>query len=49
LVLRYQEELELKEIAELVDLPLNTVKSSLHRSLAFLRAKMARANHGAYV
>jgi RNA polymerase sigma-70 factor, ECF subfamily len=49
LILRYQEDLELGEIAELVGLPVNTVKSSLHRALAFLRAKMARANHGAYV
>jgi RNA polymerase sigma-70 factor (ECF subfamily) len=49
LILRYQEDLELREIAELVDLPVNTVKSSLHRSLALLRAKLARVNYGAYV
>ena len=48
-ILRYQEELELEEIAQVLDLPVNTVKSSLRRSLALLRAKMARANHGAYV
>lgn len=48
LILRYQEELELKEIAELLNLPVNTVKTSLQRSLALLRAKMARVNHGAY-
>ncbi len=39
-ILRYQEELELHEIAELLDMPLNTVKSSLQRSLAILREKL---------
>jgi RNA polymerase sigma-70 factor, ECF subfamily len=48
-ILRYQEDLELREIAELVNLPVNTVKTSLHRALALLRAKMARAHYGAYV
>ncbi len=36
-VLRYLEELELQEIAELVGVPLGTVKSRLHRALAQLR------------
>jgi RNA polymerase sigma-70 factor (ECF subfamily) len=48
-ILRYQEELELREIADVLSLPVNTVKSSLKRSLALLREKMTRANHGAYV
>jgi RNA polymerase sigma-70 factor, ECF subfamily len=41
-VLRYQEELELHEIAELLDIPLNTVKSTLHRAIENLRGKLAR-------
>lgn len=39
-VLRYQEELEPSEIAETLNMPLNTVKSHLRRSLAVLRAKL---------
>lgn len=42
IVLRYQEELELGEIAELLDMPLNTVKSTLHRALENLRGKLTR-------
>jgi RNA polymerase sigma-70 factor (ECF subfamily) len=41
-VLRYQEELEPAEIAELLDMPVATVKSHLQRSLAMLRDKLAR-------
>jgi RNA polymerase sigma-70 factor, ECF subfamily len=41
-VLRFQEELELHEIAEIMEMPLNTVKSYLQRSLALLRGKLAR-------
>ena len=41
-VLRYQEDLEPEEIAELLNLPLGTVKSQLQRSLAMLREKVAR-------
>jgi RNA polymerase sigma-70 factor (ECF subfamily) len=37
-VLRYQEELEPSEIAETLDMPVNTVKSHLRRSIAVLRA-----------
>ena len=40
-VLRYQEELDLSEIATLLDMPLNTVKSHLRRSLALLRGRAA--------
>ena len=40
--LRYQEDLEPTEIAEALEMPLNTVKSHLRRSLAVLREKIAR-------
>jgi RNA polymerase sigma-70 factor (ECF subfamily) len=39
--LRFQEDLQLSEIAEILDMPLNTVKSHLHRSLDTLRSKLA--------
>lgn len=39
-VLRYQEDLEPKEIAALLKMPVNTVKSRLQRSLALLREKI---------
>ena len=42
IVLRYQEEMEPHEIAELLGLPLATVKSRLRRSLVLLRAKAQR-------
>ena len=41
-ILRYQEGLDLSEIAGVLDMPLNTVKSSLQRSLAELRKKLTR-------
>jgi RNA polymerase sigma-70 factor (ECF subfamily) len=41
-LLRFQEELELHEIAEMMGMPINTVKSYLQRSLEFLRAKLDR-------
>ncbi len=41
-VLRYQEDMEPGEIASALDIPLNTVKSRLHRGLEFLRRKMER-------
>jgi RNA polymerase sigma-70 factor (ECF subfamily) len=37
LTLRFQEDLELEEIARVVDSPLSTVKSRLYRGLAMLR------------
>ena len=45
-VLRYQRELGPVEIAETLDMPLNTVKSHLKRSLAVLRARCARLRNG---
>lgn len=41
-ILRYQEELGPAEIAELLRMPVNTVKSTLHRSLEELRRKLTR-------
>ena len=46
IILRYQEELELAEIARILDLPLNTVKSRLARSLGILREKVHRWTRG---
>lgn len=40
--LRYQEDLDPTEIAELLEMPLNTVKSHLRRSLVILREKVTR-------
>lgn len=41
-ILRYQEDLGPAEIAELLRMPVNTVKSTLHRSLEELRRKLTR-------
>ncbi len=41
LVLRFQEDLELEEIAQVLEMPVNTVKSTLHRALAVLRRRLA--------
>jgi RNA polymerase sigma-70 factor (ECF subfamily) len=38
--LRYQEDLDPTEIASILDLPVNTVKSHLHRALRALRKKL---------
>ena len=43
IILRYQEELELAEIAGILDVPINTVKSRLQRSLAALRERLSPA------
>lgn len=42
-ILRYQEEAALEEIAEALGIPLNTVKSTLHRAHAMLREKLGTA------
>jgi RNA polymerase sigma-70 factor (ECF subfamily) len=39
---RYQEDLSPSEIAELLEMPVSTVKSHLHRSLALLRGRLER-------
>jgi RNA polymerase sigma-70 factor (ECF subfamily) len=39
-LLRYQEDLDPMEIAEMLNLPVSTVKSHLHRSLAVLRGRL---------
>jgi RNA polymerase sigma-70 factor (ECF subfamily) len=40
--LRFQEDLAPTEIGELLDMPVSTVKSHLHRSLALMRGRLAR-------
>lgn len=40
-ILRFQEDLRLSEISEILDMPLNTVKTTLRRALARLRRKVA--------
>lgn len=42
--LRYQEDLDPMEIAAIVELPVNTVKSHLHRALGALRKKLETRN-----
>ena len=46
MVLRYQEDLDPAEIAQVLAMPLATVKSHLQRSLALLREKLARRGMG---
>lgn len=41
--LRYQEDLDPTEIAEVLEMPINTVKSHLRRSLAILKEKVTRS------
>ena len=43
--LRFQEDLDLADIAAITDMPLNTVKSHLRRSLDVLRRKLAAQGH----
>lgn len=47
IVLRYQEEMELAEIAEVLNMPINTVKSTLFRALQNLRGQLMREVKGA--
>lgn len=39
-ILRFQEELELEEIARLLAMPVNTVKSTLHRALLVMKRRL---------
>lgn len=48
MVLRYQEDLDPAEIAEVLEMPLGTVKSHLHRSLVLLREKLERRGVGEF-
>lgn len=41
-LLRYQEDLDPSEIAEILEMPVSTVKSHLHRSLALLRGRLRK-------
>lgn len=43
--LRYQEDLEPTEIASILNMPVNTVKSHLRRSMELLRKKLAARGH----
>ena len=43
--LRFQEDLDLADIAAIVDMPVNTVKSHLRRSLETLRRKLTDRGH----
>lgn len=42
LILRYLKDYSIKEISEILGIPVNTVKSKIHRSLNFLRLKKGR-------
>jgi RNA polymerase sigma-70 factor (ECF subfamily) len=48
ILLRYQEDLEPSEIAGVLGVPLNTVKSNLRRSLQMLHEKLTRQLPGVY-
>jgi RNA polymerase sigma-70 factor, ECF subfamily len=45
-ILRYQEDMDPAEIADVLDLPINTVKSRLHRGLLLLRNRLTRQTGG---
>jgi RNA polymerase sigma-70 factor, ECF subfamily len=47
LLLRYQEDLDPLEIARTLEMPINTVKSHLKRSLASLRERIAPTSSSA--
>jgi RNA polymerase sigma-70 factor (ECF subfamily) len=41
-LLRYQEDMDPSEISEMLEMPISTVKSHLHRSLTLLRGKLRK-------
>jgi RNA polymerase sigma-70 factor (ECF subfamily) len=41
-LLRYQEDLDPSDIAGMLNMPISTVKSHLHRSLALLRGRLEK-------
>lgn len=45
-ILRYQEDLAYQEIAHVLEMPVNTVKTSLERGLALLRRKIEASRKG---
>ncbi|MBM3734424.1 MAG: sigma-70 family RNA polymerase sigma factor [Acidobacteria bacterium] len=45
-ILRYQEDMDLGEIASAMNIPAGSVKSTLHRALALLRGKLERTTAG---
>jgi RNA polymerase sigma-70 factor, ECF subfamily len=46
MILRYQEDLDPTDIAAVLNMPIATVKSHLHRSLQWLRTQCAGETHG---
>jgi RNA polymerase sigma-70 factor, ECF subfamily len=44
-LMRFSEEMELAEIAERIGMPINTVKTHLHRALKSVRAQVSAAGH----
>ena len=48
MILRYQEDLDPSQIAEILQMPVGTVKSHLQRSLALLREKLQRRGVGEF-
>jgi len=41
-LLRYQEDMDPREIAEMLEMPISTVKSHLHRSLTLMRGRLRK-------
>jgi RNA polymerase sigma-70 factor (ECF subfamily) len=41
-LLRYQEDMDPSEIAEMLEMPISTVKSHLHRSLTLMRGRLRK-------
>ena len=46
MLLRFQEDLDPSEIAGVLDMSVNTVKSHLRRSVDWMRAQCVGENHG---